>query len=89
MMFIIPYRNAHCFMPNFHTDFIFSKNLLAEKQVHFHAFKLDLIDPVTVDHGAPEPAYQQLAAILRAKIARGEWQNGHCHRSSNYSRSMT
>jgi DNA-binding GntR family transcriptional regulator len=31
---------------------------------------------VTVDHGAPEPAYQQLAAILRAKIARGEWQNG-------------
>ena len=31
---------------------------------------------MTVDHGAPEPAYQQLAAILRGKIARGEWQNG-------------
>jgi DNA-binding GntR family transcriptional regulator len=31
---------------------------------------------VTVDHGAPEPAYQQLAAILRAKIAKGEWRNG-------------
>jgi GntR family transcriptional regulator len=31
---------------------------------------------VTVDHGAPEPAYQQLAAILRAKIAEGEWRNG-------------
>jgi DNA-binding GntR family transcriptional regulator len=31
---------------------------------------------VTVDHGAPQPAYQQLAAILRAKIAKGEWRNG-------------
>jgi DNA-binding GntR family transcriptional regulator len=27
---------------------------------------------VTVDHGAPEPAYLQLAAILRARIAKGE-----------------
>jgi DNA-binding GntR family transcriptional regulator len=31
---------------------------------------------VTVDHGAPEPAYQQLAAILRARIAEGDWRNG-------------
>jgi DNA-binding GntR family transcriptional regulator len=31
---------------------------------------------VTVDHGAPEPAYRQLAAILRARIANGEWRNG-------------
>jgi DNA-binding GntR family transcriptional regulator len=31
---------------------------------------------VTVDHGAPEPAYQQLAAILRARIVKGEWRNG-------------
>jgi DNA-binding GntR family transcriptional regulator len=31
---------------------------------------------VTVDHGAPEPAYQQLAAILRVKIAEGAWRNG-------------
>jgi GntR family transcriptional regulator len=31
---------------------------------------------VTVDHGAPEPAYQQLAAILRARIAKGDWRNG-------------
>jgi DNA-binding GntR family transcriptional regulator len=31
---------------------------------------------VTVDHGAPEPAYQQLAAILRARIAKGEWRKG-------------
>jgi GntR family transcriptional regulator len=31
---------------------------------------------VTVDHGAPEPAYQQLAAILRTRIAKGEWRNG-------------
>ena len=31
---------------------------------------------MTVDHGAPEPAYQQLAAILRARIAIGEWRNG-------------
>jgi GntR family transcriptional regulator len=31
---------------------------------------------VTVDHGAPEPAYQQLVAILRARIAKGEWRTG-------------
>jgi DNA-binding GntR family transcriptional regulator len=31
---------------------------------------------VTVDHGAPEPAYQQLSAILRTRIANGEWRSG-------------
>ena len=31
---------------------------------------------VTVDHRAPEPAYQQLSSILRAKIAEGEWRTG-------------
>ncbi len=31
---------------------------------------------MTVDHGSPEPAYLQLAAILRARIAQGEWRNG-------------
>jgi GntR family transcriptional regulator/MocR family aminotransferase len=29
-----------------------------------------------VDHGAPEPAYQQLSAILRRRIAKGEWRAG-------------
>ena len=31
---------------------------------------------MTVDHGAPEPAYQQLADALRTRIAKGEWRNG-------------
>lgn len=31
---------------------------------------------MAVDHGAPEPAYQQLSAILRGRIAKGEWRNG-------------
>jgi GntR family transcriptional regulator len=31
---------------------------------------------VTVDHGAPEPAYQQLSAILRTRIAKDEWRSG-------------
>jgi GntR family transcriptional regulator len=31
---------------------------------------------VTVDHGSPEPAYRQLAAILRGRIAAGEWRTG-------------
>jgi GntR family transcriptional regulator len=31
---------------------------------------------VTVDHGAPEPAYQQLVGALRARIAKGEWRSG-------------
>ena len=31
---------------------------------------------MTVDHGSPEPAYQQLSAILRSRITKGEWRNG-------------
>jgi GntR family transcriptional regulator len=31
---------------------------------------------VTVDHGSPEPAYLQLAGILRARIKAGEWPSG-------------
>ncbi len=31
---------------------------------------------MTVDHRAPEPAYQQLSAILRARIAKGDWRSG-------------
>jgi GntR family transcriptional regulator len=31
---------------------------------------------VTVDHGSPVPAYSQLAAILRARVAAGEWRAG-------------
>ncbi len=29
-----------------------------------------------VDHGLPEPAYRQLAAILRDQIAEGQWRTG-------------
>jgi GntR family transcriptional regulator len=31
---------------------------------------------VTVDHRSPEPAYKQLADILRDRIAAGEWSAG-------------
>jgi GntR family transcriptional regulator len=31
---------------------------------------------VTVDHGSHEPAYKQLADILRDRIAAGEWRTG-------------
>jgi GntR family transcriptional regulator len=31
---------------------------------------------VTVDHGSPVPAYEQLAGILRARITAGEWRTG-------------
>ena len=31
---------------------------------------------MTVDPGSPEPAYRQLAVILRARIAVGEWSMG-------------
>lgn len=31
---------------------------------------------MTVDHDSPEPAYLQLAAILRARINAGEWSSG-------------
>ena len=31
---------------------------------------------MTVDHGSPEPAYRQLADILRERIAAGEWRTG-------------
>jgi GntR family transcriptional regulator len=29
-----------------------------------------------IDHDAPTPVYAQLAAILRARIERGDWQPG-------------
>jgi DNA-binding GntR family transcriptional regulator len=31
---------------------------------------------VTVDHDSPVPAYEQLAAALRARITAGEWSHG-------------
>lgn len=31
---------------------------------------------MTVDHRSPEPAYRQLAGILRDRIAAGEWSTG-------------
>lgn len=31
---------------------------------------------MSVDHGAPVPAYRQLAEILKARIAQGEWSHG-------------
>jgi GntR family transcriptional regulator len=31
---------------------------------------------VVVDHGSHVPAYEQLAAILRDRINRGEWASG-------------
>ena len=34
------------------------------------------VDLVRVDHGLPDPAYRQLAAILRAQIADGQWRTG-------------
>jgi DNA-binding GntR family transcriptional regulator len=37
---------------------------------------LSYVDLVHVDHGLPEPAYRQLAAILRDQIAEGQWRAG-------------
>jgi GntR family transcriptional regulator len=35
-----------------------------------------MLAAVTVDHGSPVPAYEQLAGILRARIRAGEWRTG-------------
>ncbi len=51
MIFIIPNRSAHTFMPNFHTDPDFSEKILSEKRVTFKAFSLSLLDPVSIDLG--------------------------------------
>lgn len=37
---------------------------------------LAYFDLVKVDHELPEPAYRQLAAILRDRITAGEWHTG-------------
>ena len=34
------------------------------------------VEHVTVDHSSPTPAYEQLASVLRARIAAGEWSAG-------------
>jgi DNA-binding GntR family transcriptional regulator len=31
---------------------------------------------VSVDHDSPVPAYEQLATVLRARIAAGDWSHG-------------
>lgn len=31
---------------------------------------------MTVDHSSPTPAYEQLASVLRARIAAGDWSTG-------------
>ncbi len=41
-----------------------------------HSTGLIYVDRVTVDHGSPVPAYQQLAGILRARINAGDWHAG-------------
>jgi DNA-binding GntR family transcriptional regulator len=37
---------------------------------------LAYVDRVRVDHGLPEPAYRQLATILRTQITGGQWRSG-------------
>lgn len=49
MVFIIPNKSAGIFMPNFHTDHNFALKVLEEKIVKFNAYRVDLVDPVTVD----------------------------------------
>lgn len=31
---------------------------------------------MTVDHASPVPVYEQLAAVLRTRIAAGDWSHG-------------
>src|SRR5439155_24112253 len=40
------------------------------------SLSLSYLARVSVDHGSPEPAYVQLAEILRGRIAAGEWSRG-------------
>lgn len=41
-------------------------------------------DPdAAIDHEGPVPSYRQLAAILRARIARGDWSPGRRIASEN------
>jgi sugar fermentation stimulation protein A len=49
MLFIIPNGGARLFIPNFHTDPLFSQSFEDEMNVQFRAYRLKLIDPVTVD----------------------------------------
>jgi sugar fermentation stimulation protein A len=49
MLFITPNRTAKMFIPNFHTDYNFTLKFLEQQSVRFNAYKISLLDPVTVD----------------------------------------
>ena len=49
MLFIIPNGSAKLFMPNFHTDYDFTKKFLEPQPLNFSASKIRMVDPVTVD----------------------------------------
>jgi sugar fermentation stimulation protein A len=49
VIFLILNAGAERFMPNFHTDFDYAKLFLAANHVNLNAFRLSVIDPVSVD----------------------------------------
>ncbi|WP_420708312.1 GntR family transcriptional regulator [Streptomyces sp. NRRL S-1868] len=45
--------------------------------MHLHSFVTMAVDPnAEIDHEGPVTPYRQLAEILRARIARGDWEEG-------------
>ncbi len=48
-IFVIPNLSAKVFIPNLHTDYEFTKNLLNHQNVNFQAVSTHLIDPITIN----------------------------------------
>jgi sugar fermentation stimulation protein A len=73
MIFLIPNRNAKTFMPNFHTDYDFARKFMSTPNVCFNAFKINFVDPVTVDLDRCEELKIDRATVLE-----------HCTPSGSY-----
>ncbi len=73
VIFLILNASAERFMPNFHTDFDYSRSFLAIKNVHLKAFTVNFIDPVTADLSSLQEVPIDLAATKK-----------HCRNTGSY-----
>jgi len=73
VIFLVLNSSAERFVPNFHTDFEYGKRFLAANNVQFRAYKLDFIDPVTVNLASLQTVPIDFAAVRTHCQNRGSY----------------
>ena len=73
IIFLILNASSQRFMPDMHVDFDYARLFLAAQHVTYRAFKLNVIDPVSID----------LASLQEVPIDEGTART-HCHNKGSY-----